>query len=131
MKIFKKLDLIIIVSLVVLSFIPHILFAKTLYKNNSSTYASIKISGDFYKNIPLSSNKNVQYFVIETPNGNNTLIIKDSSIQIKDADCHDEICIKQGVISKVGQSIICLPHELVIEIKGDSDSNSNDFILSH
>ena len=131
MKIFKKLDLIIIVSLVVLSFIPHILFAKTLYKNNSSTYASIKISGDFYKNIPLDSNKNVQHFVVETPNGNNTLVVKDNSIQIKDADCHDEICIKQGVISKVGQSIICLPHELVIEIKGDSDSNSNDFILSH
>ena len=131
MKIFKKLDLIIIVNLVVLSFLPHILFAKTLYKNNSSTYASIKISGDFYKNIPLSSNKNVQHVVIKTPHGNNTLIIKDNSIQIKDADCHDEICIKQGVVSKVGQSIICLPHELVIEIKGDSDSNSNDFILSH
>lgn len=131
MKIFKKLDLVIIVSLVILSFTPHILLAKTIYKNHSSTYASIKISGDIYKNIPISTNKNEQTFIIETPHGNNTLIVKNNSIQVKDADCHDSLCVKQGVISKVGQNIICLPHELVIEIKGDSDSTSDDFILSH
>ena len=131
MKIFKKLDLVIIVGLITLSFTPHLILAKAIYKNYNSTYASIKISGNFYKNIPLSNYNGEQTLIIETPNGNNSLYIKNNSIEIKNADCHDELCVKQGSISKVGQSIICLPHELVIEVKGDSDSSSDDLILSH
>ncbi|MGL5348633.1 MAG: NusG domain II-containing protein [Peptostreptococcaceae bacterium] len=131
MKIFKKLDFVIIAFLILLSFTPHFILANTLYKKHTSTYASVEISGDFYKDIPLSNLDGEQELVIETPHGNNTLIINNGSIQIKEADCHDALCVKQGTISKVGQNIICLPHQLVIEIKGDSDSSSDDMILSH
>ena len=131
MKIFKKLDFVIIAVLIAISFTPHFILAKTLYKNHTTTYASIKISGDFYKDIPLSNSDSEQTFVIETPHGNNTVIVNNGSIQIIEADCNDDLCVKQGVISKVGQNIICLPHELVIEIKGDNDSSSDDVILSY
>ncbi|MGL5313562.1 MAG: NusG domain II-containing protein [Peptostreptococcaceae bacterium] len=131
MKIFKKLDFVIIAGLIVISFTPHFILAKTLNKNHTSTYASIKVSGDFYKNIPLSNSDGEQTFLIETPHGNNTVIVNNGSIQIIEADCHDDLCVKQGIISKVGQNIICLPHELVIEIKGDNDSSSDDVILSY
>lgn len=129
MKTFKKLDFIIIVCLLILSFVPHLILGKTLAKNYNSTYVSIKISGKHYKDIPLSSTN--ETFVINTPHGNNTVTIKGDSIQILEADCHDDVCVKQGIISKVGQSIICLPHELVIEIKGDNDSSDDDIILSY
>ena len=131
MKIFKKLDFIIIIGLIAISFTPHFILAKNLNKNHTSTYVSIKISGEFYKNIPLSDSKYDQTFIIETPHGNNTVTVNNGSIQIIDADCHDDLCVKQGAISKVGQNIICLPHELVIEIKGDNDSSSDDVILSY
>lgn len=131
MKIFKKLDFVIIAGLIAISFTPHFILANTIYKNHTSTYANIEICGDFYKSIPLSNSHGKQTLVIETPNGNNTLIIDNGSIQIEKADCHDSLCVKQGIISKVGQNIICLPHKLVIEIKGDSDSSSDDMILSH
>lgn len=130
MKTFKKFDFVIIVCLLILSFVPHFVFGKTLYKNYDSTYVSLKISGKHYKNILLLS-KDEDEFVIRTPNGNNTLSIKDGLVQITQADCHDDLCVKQGIISKVGQSIICLPHELVIEIKGDNDSSDGDVILSY
>ena len=130
MKVLKKFDFIIIVLLIGLSFAPHFIFAKTLSKNYTSTYASIKISGKFYKNIPLSSFKGKRDFIITTPHGDNTILVKDNTIQILEADCNDELCVKQGIISNVGENLICLPHELIIEIKGDSDSSS-DMILSH
>jgi len=130
MKTFKKFDFVIIVFLITLSFTPHFIFAKILSKNYTSTYASIKISGKFYKNIPLSSFKGTKEFIITTPHGDNTILVKDNTIQILEADCNDELCVKQGIISDIGENLICLPHELIIEIKGDSDSSS-DMILSH
>lgn len=130
MKTLKKLDIVIILSLIALSFTPNLIFAKRLSENYTSTYASIKISGKFYKNIPLSSFKGEKDFVISTSQGDNAVIIKDDTIQISNADCNDELCVKQGIISNVGDNLICLPHELIIEIKGDSDSSS-DMILSH
>lgn len=131
MKTFKKFDFIIIISLLILSFVPHFIFAKTLSKNHSSIYAVINISGKHYKNINLYPHSDNNTFVIETPHGNNTVIVKDGSIQISEADCNDDLCVKQGKISKVGESIVCLPHKLIIEIKGDKDSSSEDMILSY
>lgn len=54
--------------------------------------------------------------------GTNTLIICDGQAYIKAADCPDGLCMKQGSISRNGQSIICLPHQLVITIEDGADS---------
>ncbi|WP_092927118.1 NusG domain II-containing protein [Romboutsia hominis] len=132
MKSLKKLDIIIIVSLLILSFVPSIIFSKSLSKNFNSTYVSIKVNGKFYDNIPLSSFKDEKTFTIESKHGTNDVLVKDNKIKIIKANCKDELCIKQGEISNVGENIICLPNELIIEIKGaEKDSSSDDMILSH
>lgn len=132
MKSLKKLDIIIIVSLLILSFVPSIIFSKSLSKNFNSTYVSIKINGKFYDNIPLSSFKDEKTFTIKSKHGTNDVLVKDNKIKIIKANCKDELCIKQGEISNVGENIICLPNELIIEIKGaEKDSSSDDMILSH
>lgn len=56
----------------------------------------------------------------------NTLQIKNHKIKMIQATCPDKLCIKQGAISKKGQSIICLPHKLIIEvISGDEDQQDD------
>ncbi len=35
------------------------------------------------------------------------------------ADCPDKLCVKQGKISKSGESIICLPHKVVVKISAE------------
>lgn len=131
MNILKKLDVIIIIFLLILSFTPYFIFSKTLSKNYISAYATIKVSNVLYDNIELFSLKEKKTLTIQTPNGNNTLLIKNNSLQILDADCNDSICVNQGVISNIGQTIVCLPHKLIIEIKGDEGNSSNDTILSY
>lgn len=131
MKTLKKLDIVIIFSLFILSFIPNIIFAKNLLKDYKSTYANITVDGKFYKNIPLSSFSGEKTITIKTKHGNNTILVKDGTIKMISAECNDSLCVKQGSIHKVGQNIICLPHELIIEIKGDESDSSDDMILSH
>lgn len=131
MKTLKKLDIVIIILLFILSFTPNIIFSKTISNSNKLIYASIKIDGKLYDNIPLSTNKGEKNLNIKTPTGNNSILIRDNLIKVISADCKDDLCVKQGEISKVGESIICLPHKLIIEIKGDENDSSSDMILSH
>ena len=131
MKTLKKLDIVIIILLFILSFTPNIIFSKTISNSNKLVYASIKIDGKLYDNIPLSTNKGEKKLNIKSSTGNNSILIRDNTIKVISADCKDDFCVKQGEISKVGESIICLPHKLIIEIKGDEKDSYSDMILSH
>lgn len=135
MKIIKKMDIVIIVFLIVISFIPNIIFARSsAFKNYNSTYISITLNGKNYDNIPLSSFKGEKVIHIkdkEHKDHINTILIKDNTVKMIDANCSDKVCVKQGEISKPGQSIACLPHKLIIEIKGEEKDSDNDMILSH
>lgn len=131
MRIIKKMDIVIIVLLLIISFTPHLIFFKTSQKSSKNNYAIIKVDGKIHKKIDLSNVKNNEEVNLNLPNGKNTLLIKNNSIQMDSANCNDALCVKQGNISKVGQTIICLPHKLIIEIKGDELDSKDDLILSH
>ena len=55
----------------------------------------------------------------------NIVVIEDGHVYMKYADCPDGLCIKQGKISREGESIICLPHKLVIRIVSLSEDKEN------
>lgn len=131
MRIIKKMDIVIIAVLLILSFTPHLIFFKTSQKSSKNNYAIIQVDGKIHKKIGLSNVKKSEKVNLNLPNGKNTLLIKNNSIQMKSANCNDALCVKQGNISKVGQTIICLPHKLIIEIKGDELDSKDDLILSH
>lgn len=48
----------------------------------------------------------------------NIVVIKDGAAHMEDADCPDKLCVHQGAISRHGQTIVCLPHKLVVEVVG-------------
>ncbi|MDF2879850.1 MAG: hypothetical protein K0R54_407 [Clostridiaceae bacterium] len=118
----KKWDFIIIVFLIIISLIPEgiILFKRS--KHYSETYAEITVSGKLYKEINLSDHKGEESFQIKTDLGYNIIKVENNKISIIDADCKDKVCIKEGTINMPGQTIACLPHKLVIEIKGSNKS---------
>ena len=59
-------------------------------------------------------------YTIKSNNGENILQISGGKVWLMDADCPDKICVNTGKIQYPGQSIICLPHKVVIEIKEES-----------
>lgn len=130
MKIFKKMDIVIIVVLIISSFIPHFIYSSVGSKNNKNLYATIKVDGEIHNTIDLPTTSE-EKFIIQTENGTNTILVNNNEVNIVYADCKDELCVKQGSISKIGKTLICLPNKLIIEIKGDEYDSSDDLILSH
>lgn len=53
--------------------------------------------------------------------GSNTITIRDGKVAVTEADCQDGLCMSTGYISTSDQSIICLPHKLVVSIEGATD----------
>lgn len=48
----------------------------------------------------------------------NVVVIENGEAHMSDADCPDRLCMHQGAISRDGQTIVCLPHKLVVEVVG-------------
>lgn len=49
-----------------------------------------------------------------------TVRIMDGEVWMTDAECRDKICENFGRISNAGESIVCVPNQIVIRIKGES-----------
>ena len=74
------------------------------------------VSVDNSRTLEFSLDEDTEY-TIEAADGFNKLVIKGDYVYIEEADCPDKICVKQGRISKTGESIICLPHKIIVEIE--------------
>lgn len=53
--------------------------------------------------------------------GYNLLFISSGHVSVSDADCPDGLCVRQKAITGNGESIICLPHKLVIQIEAQKE----------
>lgn len=79
--------------------------------------AVVTVDGKPLRTIELT--EALEVYEIRTEFGYNLLEVHDGGIHVKEADCPDDICIEMGVKRKVGETIICLPNRLMIEIVGD------------
>ena len=54
------------------------------------------------------------------------MVIRGGKVSVREANCPDRIKIKTRSASKAGETIVCLPHKLVIEIKADTAGSGLD-----
>lgn len=59
----------------------------------------------------------------------NLLVVSESSVSMEAADCPDQICVHHIPIRSGGESIICLPHKLAVEIVGETEEETLDGIV--
>ena len=53
--------------------------------------------------------------------GSNILEIRNGKAYMKSADCPDKTCVHTRPISKVGESIVCLPNRVTVSVIGEGD----------
>lgn len=114
----KKWDVIIVLLLIVISFLPYAFIKSWISDGAKSTYACITVDGEIYKEIPLTGQIGYREIEIDTEYGKNTLAIENEGIAVIKSDCRDHICEEFGFKKHIGETITCLPHKLCIEIKG-------------
>lgn len=86
----------------------------------------IQVQSKVIKTCPLHEDNEI---TIEGKDGGiNQLVLRDGEAWIEEASCPDKLCVHQHSISKIGQSIICLPNEVVVEVQGKSDGGEIDAI---
>ncbi len=50
----------------------------------------------------------------------NIIRIQDGKVEMEKADCPDKICVNHSAIRRKGETIVCLPHKVVVEVIGES-----------
>ena len=60
-----------------------------------------------------------QYQMLKIPGkvGECILIIKDGEAYMQEADCPNQICVHHSPVSHKGETIVCLPNRVIIEIR--------------
>ena len=76
---------------------------------------SVRIDGELVMELPLDEDAEL---VLGGGTRTNTLAIKDGKARVVEASCPDRICVGHGAIQYAGESIVCLPHRLVITVQG-------------
>ena len=114
----KKGDLIIVavvISLIVSMFV---------FRKKGDT-VSIYIDGEIYKKVSLSEDSEIK---IKSDYGNNTVVIKDGEVSIKNSDCKGKDC-ETGSIRDASRSIVCLPNRLTVMIESDDKKDETDVVI--
>lgn len=124
-----KGDKILIVFVLVLTLIS-LGFIKRQALSDEEKFVSIQVNGQQVKKIIFDKSIIGKKFAIESEYGYNLVEIGDEEVRVIEASCPDKVDVKQGFISKIGESIICLPNRMVIEIKGVEKEDQID-IMNH
>ncbi len=117
----KKAD---IIALVIIALITAVLFlAFRAFKSPGKTVV-VRVSGEEVASYPLDKDRTET--ISGANGGTNLLIIEDGAVYLKEASCPDKLCVNQGKISRRGESIICLPNEVIVEINSDKTQEMED-----
>lgn len=96
------------------------------FGRNAGETVYITIDGRLYGTYRLSQNQTI---TVEEPFGFNKITIENGMVHMAEADCPDKYCMAYKPIKNGGQTIICLPHKLVVEVIGKRDSQQVDVIV--
>lgn len=110
MKILKKNDFLLILIIFILT-----VFFVLLSFFNQSDGSIVSVIKDGEKIAEYSLDEMLKIPITDEKK-NNTLVIENGKAYIKEATCPDKICVNHRSVSKIGETIVCLPNRLVIEI---------------
>lgn len=111
-KRFGKNDLIFIGILLTIALV--VFFAGSWIYGKKGAKVQITVDGEVYGTYALNKEQTVT--IEKKDKVTNILQIEDGTAKMITADCPDQLCVHQQEISKAGQTIVCLPNKVVVEV---------------
>lgn len=121
----KKRDVAVLAVLMLGALLPA---AALALGRTEGTTVVIKVAGK--EVAAFSQCANTTYCIEGINGGHDYLVIEDGTVWLEDADCPDKLCVQQGRIRYVGQSILCLPNRVSVMITGTDADASIDAVAS-
>ena len=56
----------------------------------------------------------------------NIVSIKDQKVHMEYSDCRNQVCVHTGEIARPGETIVCLPNYVIVEIIGSREGGEDD-----
>lgn len=117
-KLFENKKLVSDIILVAVALIIGLSVLLIFYLNRTEgAMAVVSVDGDKIAEYPLAID-GVYYL----NDGTNVLVIEDGKAYMREATCPGyQDCVERGKISFIGETIVCKPNKLVVEIVGEGD----------
>lgn len=109
-----KPDLLLIGLLFVIGIVSF--FAVRVLAQKDGTTVRILLDGETYGTYRLAEDQSIPIQIDGTVT--NTLEISNGRAKMEEADCPDQLCVHQNAIDRQGETIVCLPNRIVVEIEG-------------
>ncbi len=85
------------------------------WSGEKGSRVEIRVEGRIY-HYPLDEDR---VFAWRSSHGRGVVEIKGGRVRMRESDCRDQICVRKGWISRMGDAIICMPNHVVVEIIGE------------
>lgn len=108
-----------IILFIILLVVCAVVFLYMLFLKKDGNRIIVEQSGEVIMELSLEDDGT---YVIEDREFVNELVIKDGVAYMKSANCRDLVCVHHGAISKVNETITCLPHRLIVYVVGEDIS---------
>lgn len=108
-------DIIVMIALLLLLSVGIIV---PLLAGSETTVAKVYLDGEEVFSVDLADLNEKR---TETVSGCEVLFEKDG-VSVTSADCENRFCVRQGKISRPGESVACVPNRVVIVIEGEGSN---------
>ena len=107
------LDVVLVIAIIIIGLL-------SLFFINKETKVPrdviITVDKDEYASIPLVEEKRV----VEIEEKGMVVLIENNKVIVTESTCKDQNCVKHKAIVSEGDSIVCAPNNVVIEIKSNA-----------
>ena len=116
-----------VIFIAVLLLIVTLIGAAFFFLRGEGDTVTVSVDGKHYGTYPLHTDLTLSIRTGEDGEEENLLVIRDGKAYVESATCPDGICADHKPISREGESIVCLPHRVVITVQ-TSDGEAPDII---
>ena len=89
---------------------------------------TVTVDKKLYGSYPLHTDVTVEIRSGDAEEAYNRLVIRDGEAYVEEASCPDGICAAHKPLSRAGESIVCLPHRVVITVETHEGGEEPDII---
>ena len=121
-------DGIVVLAVALLAIVTSVVFYGGLGGKQSAVTAVVLHYGEEVARVDLSKLDGEKQIAIDGEY-HLTVTLTAEGAQMTHSDCPTQDCVRTGHIRRVGQSIICLPEQVVVKLEGAKQSGDPDLIL--